>query len=162
MRVVDGIEVFGDIDDGYLDGVVCTYKNSAPAQSLTSEAGPLMAFNDQVINSTPIDAVNGQLYEVIAWKSQPSAGVQASLINNMRSYFGTPREESLAMDFSAPSNPGAILPVLTLLLHLRTGYGHHSISGGLHVAFALAVVTRPNDSTPTPNPDLLRRYFPES
>jgi hypothetical protein len=73
-----------------LDGVVCTYTNSAPAQSLTSEAGPLMVFNDQVINSTPLDAVNGQLYEVIAWKSQPSAGVQASLINNMRSYFGTP------------------------------------------------------------------------
>jgi hypothetical protein len=75
-----------------LDGVVCGYNagTSAPGGALSSEAGPVMIMNDAILNPAPGDKLAGQLYELVAWKTQPPAGVQTTLINNMRSYFGTP------------------------------------------------------------------------
>jgi hypothetical protein len=70
-----------------LDGVVCSLTNSIGG-ALVPEAGPLAVMNDKVDGGSDfVEALNGQLYEIMAWKSIPSAPDQAALVTNMKAYY---------------------------------------------------------------------------
>jgi hypothetical protein len=74
-----------------LDGVTCTYNSTqAPVGALGTDVGqPLQLFNDQVIGANN-EALNGEIYETMFWKSIPSAPDQATLIANIKSYYSIP------------------------------------------------------------------------
>jgi hypothetical protein len=73
-----------------LDGVTCGLNAvQNPVGGLSSEAGLLEVINDNSLH-TNSEALDGHLFELLVWKSIPSAGIQTALINNLRNYFKTP------------------------------------------------------------------------
>jgi hypothetical protein len=74
-----------------LDGVVCTLNSSAtPVGTFASDAGqPLILFNDNVLD-TLNNGFGGGLYEVLLYKSIPSAPNQTALVNSIKTYYSIP------------------------------------------------------------------------
>jgi hypothetical protein len=76
-----------------LDGVVCGYQATSGGSGFTSDAGTaLEIFNGHVASQgqNNFAAFGGSVYELMAWKSIPSAENQTKLLNNVRAYYGTP------------------------------------------------------------------------
>jgi Alpha-L-arabinofuranosidase B, catalytic len=71
-----------------LDGVVCGYNSTqTPVGAFSDSTVSMETFNDTVISANNT-ALGGGLFEVMMWKSIPSAAAQANLIKNMRTYYG--------------------------------------------------------------------------
>jgi hypothetical protein len=72
-----------------LDGTVTTLQPTAPVGAAVSDVGfPLQLLNNNVI-STNNAALAGSIYEVILIRGTPSAGIQAALNANARTFYQT-------------------------------------------------------------------------
>ena len=72
-----------------LDGVTCSIASYTPPTGTfaSDAAAPLILFNDNILNALA-DAFGGGLFEVLLYKSIPSGANQATLVSNMRTYYG--------------------------------------------------------------------------
>jgi hypothetical protein len=74
-----------------LDGVTCTIgSTNPPSGTINSDAAfALEMNNNQVINAND-KGLGGTIYELLAYKSIPSAGNQATLLANAKAFYGIP------------------------------------------------------------------------